>query len=36
MNTAALMMLMISTVFLWGGLLLSLLHLWKHPDQSDE
>lgn len=36
MNTSALMMLIISIVFLWGGLLLSIAHLAKHPEEVDD
>ncbi|MEG0347996.1 MAG: methionine/alanine import family NSS transporter small subunit [Acinetobacter sp.] len=36
MNTSAIVMMMISMVFLWGGLILSILHLMKHPEELDE
>ena len=36
MNTSAIVMMVISMVFLWGGLALSILHLMKHPEELDE
>lgn len=36
MNTSAIIMMIISIVFLWGGLLLAILHLAKHPEQADD
>ncbi len=36
MNTSAIIMMIISMVFLWGGLILSILHLMRHPEQADE
>ncbi len=36
MNTSAIIMMIISIVFLWGGLLLAILHLTKHPEQADD
>lgn len=36
MNTSAIVMLIISMVFVWGGLALSILHLTKHPEELDE
>lgn len=35
MNTSAIVMLVISTVLLWGGLILATLHLAKHPDEEE-
>ena len=35
MNTSAIVMLIISMVFVWGGLALSILHLTKHPEELD-
>ena len=35
MNTSAIVMMIISMVFLWGGLILSILHLMKHPEELD-
>jgi hypothetical protein len=34
MNTSAIVMLVISTVLLWGGLILATVHLIKHPDEE--
>ena len=36
MNTKAIIMMIISMVFLWGGLALSILHLMKTPEELDE
>ena len=36
MNTSAIIMMIISTVFLWGGLLLAILHLMKPPETVDD
>ncbi len=36
MNTSAIVMLIISMVFVWGGLALSILHLTKRPEELDE
>lgn len=33
MNTSAFIMLIISIVSLWGGLVLAILHLIKNPDK---
>ncbi|OOV79428.1 MULTISPECIES: methionine/alanine import family NSS transporter small subunit [unclassified Acinetobacter] len=35
MNTSALIMMIISMVLLWGGLILASIHLAKHPDEED-
>lgn len=35
MNTSALIMLIISIVLLWGGLILAMIHLSHHPDEED-
>lgn len=35
MNTSATVMLIISTVLLWGGLILATVHLIKHPDEDE-
>lgn len=35
MNSSALMMLIISIVLLWGGLVLAMIHLIKNPDEQD-
>lgn len=34
MNTSAIVMMVISIVFLWGGLALAVLHLMKHPEED--
>lgn len=36
MNTSAIVMMVISMVMLWGGLLLSVLHLQHHPEVLDD
>lgn len=36
MNTSAMIMMVISIVLLWGGLLFSVLHLVKHPETLDD
>lgn len=36
MNTSALVMLIISTVVLWGGLVLAMIHLIKNPDEPED
>lgn len=35
MNTSAIIMMVISILFLWGGLILAILHLVKHPESLD-
>ena len=36
MNTSALVMLIISTVVLWGGLVFAIIHLIKNPDELED
>lgn len=36
MNTSAILMMIISMVFLWGGLALSIRHLIKNPEDLDD
>lgn len=36
MNTSAIVMMVISMVFLWGGLILSIMHLSRHPEELDD
>ena len=36
MNSSALIMMIISMVLLWGGLVLATVHLVKHPDEEDD
>lgn len=35
MTTSAIVMLILSTVLLWGGLILATIHLIKNPDEDD-
>jgi len=35
MNTSAIIMMAISILFLWGGLILAILHLMRHPESLD-
>lgn len=35
MNTSAMIMLVISLILLWGGLILATIHLVKNPDELD-
>lgn len=36
MNTSAIVMMIIALTTLWGGLVLSLIHLHRNPDESDQ
>ncbi|MDQ8954421.1 methionine/alanine import family NSS transporter small subunit [Acinetobacter rudis] len=36
MNTSAIIMMIISMLFLWGGLLLAIVHLMRHPEEVDD
>lgn len=36
MNTSAMVMMIISILLLWGGLILATLHLVRHPDEQDD
>ena len=36
MNTSAIIMMIISMVFLWGGLALSIRNLMKNPEDLDD
>ena len=36
MNKSALIMMIISIVLLWGGLLLATIHLIRHPDEAED
>ncbi len=36
MSASAIAMLIISIAILWGGLVLSILHLRKHPEQPED
>lgn len=33
MNSSALVMMVLSIVLLWGGLLAAIVHLTRHPDE---
>ncbi|WP_241385681.1 methionine/alanine import family NSS transporter small subunit [Rhodococcus sp. CH91] len=35
MSTAAVAMMLLALITLWGGLALSILHLRRHPDDPD-
>ncbi|MFX1756479.1 MULTISPECIES: methionine/alanine import family NSS transporter small subunit [Rhodococcus] len=35
MSTAAMGMMILALITLWGGLVMSILHLRKHPDDPD-
>ena len=36
MNASAIVMMVISMLFVWGGLVLSILHLMKNPEELDD
>ena len=36
MNTSAIVMMVISMLFVWAGLVLSILHLMKNPEELDD
>lgn len=36
MNTSAIIMMVISILFLWGGLAWSIIHLMRHPEEIDD
>ena len=36
MNTSAIVMMVISMLFVWGGLVLSILHLMQNPEELDD
>ncbi|ENX26309.1 methionine/alanine import family NSS transporter small subunit [Acinetobacter lwoffii] len=36
MNTSALIMMIISIVLLWGGLVLAVIHLVKNPEEPED
>ena len=36
MNTSAIIMMVISMLFVWGVLVLSILHLMKNPEELDD
>lgn len=36
MNTDALALMIFSILFLWGGLVLAIIHLMRNPDQPED
>lgn len=36
MNSQALIMLILSTTLLWGGLVLAIIHLGKNPEEIED
>ncbi len=36
MNTSAIIMMILSIVLLWGGLILAIIHLVKNPDEAED
>lgn len=36
MNTSAMIMMVLSVVLLWGGLILAIIHLTNHPDEPED
>lgn len=34
MNKEALLLMLFSIAFLWGGFVLALIHLYRHPDDD--
>ena len=36
MNTSAIVMMVISMLFVWGGLVLSILYLRKNPEELED
>ena len=36
MNNFAIIMMIVSMGFIWGGLAFSILHLIKHPEETDD
>ena len=35
MNKPALIMIVLSMILLWGGLLVAVIHLSRHPDEAE-
>ncbi|RYY80901.1 MAG: methionine/alanine import family NSS transporter small subunit [Moraxellaceae bacterium] len=35
MNKSALIMMVLSMILLWGGLLAAVVHLARHPDEAE-
>lgn len=36
MNSDAIALMIFSILFLWGGLVLAIIHLMRNPDQPDD
>lgn len=36
MSGAAIVMMVVALVLVWGGLVVALLHLRRHPEEADE
>ena len=36
MNTSAMIMMILSIVLLWGGLIVATIHLIKNPDEAED
>ena len=36
MNTSAIVMMILSIVLLWGGLVLATIHLVRNPDEAED
>jgi len=36
MNASAIVMMILSIVLLWGGLILATIHLVKNPDEAED
>ncbi|MDM1249296.1 methionine/alanine import family NSS transporter small subunit [Acinetobacter sichuanensis] len=36
MNTSAIIMMILSIVLLWGGLIVATIHLIKNPDEAED
>ncbi|WP_084709947.1 methionine/alanine import family NSS transporter small subunit [Nesterenkonia alba] len=36
MGTAAIVMMIVALVTVWGGLIASMIHLWRHPEDASE
>lgn len=36
MSQSALVMMLVAMLLVWGGLLMALWHLWRHPEVDDE
>lgn len=36
MNKEALLLMLFSIAFLWGGFIVALVHLYRHPDEESD